>query len=192
MDFSLDKVEILDATVNDVEGINNVIYKSWLVTYPNEEFGITKEDIVRSFKYSFTPEKIEKQKNEILSTTIDGGKAGKRKLLIAKINNLIIGVCAMIENENDYQLRTIYVLPEYTGKGVGKKMWNVMIGFFDKNKDITVQVVTYNLDTIEFYKKLGFVDTGKRWSDSKWGIEGSPSLPEMELVLRAETNHIVA
>lgn len=37
--------EVVDATPDDVEGIKRVQAAGWLATYPNEEAGITREDI---------------------------------------------------------------------------------------------------------------------------------------------------
>ncbi len=54
---------------------------------------------------------------------------------------------------------------------------------FDKNKDTVVEVTTYNNKAIEFYKKLGFIDTGRRWSDEKFKTKSGFMTTEMELKL---------
>ncbi len=38
------EIKILEAVPEDAEGTVNVYYKTWLDTYPNEEFGVTRED----------------------------------------------------------------------------------------------------------------------------------------------------
>ena len=91
----------------------------------------------------------------------------------------------MVRNENNNQLRTIYVLPEFQGKGIGKMLWNEVKKFCDPTKDIIVQVVTYNQNTIEFYKKLGFIDNGKRFSND-WRMKSGITMPEMEMVIKAK------
>jgi ribosomal protein S18 acetylase RimI-like enzyme len=172
-------IQIVDADPLDAEGITTVYYKTWLATYPNKEIGITREDIEESYKDSFTEENIQKHKARIAN----GNENEKR--LVAKEGDRVVGVARMIRNENNNQLQTIYVLPEFQGKGIGKMLWAEAKSFCDPAKDIIVQVATYNQNAIEFYKKLGFVDTGKRWSDDKWKMKSGATIPEMELVLKS-------
>lgn len=175
------EIKITNAIPEDAWGITNVLYKTWLATYQNEEFGITKEDIEESYKDSFTEENIDKLKNKISNIPEN------EKRIVAKIGDMIVGVSTIIRNEDNNQLRTIYVLPEFQGKGIGKILWEEAKKFCDPMKDIIVQVATYNKNTIEFYKKLGFVDKGKRFSDTTWRIKKMGiSIPEMEMVIKAE------
>jgi ribosomal protein S18 acetylase RimI-like enzyme len=172
------KIRIENAVPSDAEQITTVYYKTWLDTYPNEEIGITREDIEDSYKDSFTEESIQKNKARIAH----GNKNEKR--LVAKDGDHVVGVARMIRNENNNQLQTIYVLPEFQRKGIGMMLWNVAKDFCDPTKDILVQVATYNQKAIEFYKKLGFVDTGKRWNDDKWKMKSGATIPEMELIIK--------
>lgn len=62
--------------------------------------------------------------------------------------------------------------------------WEKCLSFLDKNKETIVQVATYNEKAISFYKKLGFVDTGKRFTEERFVMPISGSkIPEMEMVL---------
>jgi GNAT superfamily N-acetyltransferase len=94
----------------------------------------------------------------------------------------------MIRNEADTALRTIYVLPSFHRKGIGTKLWQEVKKFAIPGKDITVNVAVYNQKAINFYKKIGFEDTGKRWSDEKWKMKSGATIPEMQLVIRAKTH----
>ncbi len=58
-------VKISAAVPDDSEGIINVLHKTWLATYPNQELGITVEDIEDSYKDMFTPIGIQKRKERI-------------------------------------------------------------------------------------------------------------------------------
>ncbi len=172
---------VCPAIPEDAWGIVNVLHKTWLATYPNEELGITVDDIEESYKESFTEENLKKLGDKI------GKENPNEKRLVAKIGDDVVGVATMVRNENDNQLRTIYVLPEFQGRGIGKMLWEEAKKFCDPNKDIIVQVATYNQNTIEFYKKLGFVDTGKRFSDTTWRAKKmGVSIPEMEMVIKAK------
>jgi len=171
------EIRILDAVPEDAEGITNVLYKSWLNTYPNTELGITVEDIEESYKEAFTEEKIRNQQQRIANIPKN------QKRLVAKYGDLIVGVATIVKNEDCNQLRTIYILPEFQGKGIGKMLWNEAKKFCDPTKDTVVQVATFTQDAIEFYKKLGFVDNGKRSVGEK--MRNGAVITEMEMEIKA-------
>ena len=97
-----------------------------------------------------------------------------------------MGTSSMVLNKDNNLLRTIYVLPEFQGKGIGKMLWNEFKDYLDPKKDTILQVATYNQNAIEFYKKLGFVDSGKRLLNEKWRMKSGSIIPEMEMVLKAK------
>ena len=173
------KIEIVAATAQDAEGIQEVFYRTWLATYPNEEVGITVEDIEDRFKDRQSEEKLTKRRKEILNPT-DG------IMLIAKENNEIIGLCRIGKRGDNNQLQAIYVLPEYQGRGIGKLLWSEAQKFLDSKKDTIVQVATYNENAIDFYGKLGFQDTKKRFSDEKFTMKSGAIIPEMEMIKKAD------
>ncbi len=174
--------QILPATPDDVRGIINVLYKTWLDTYPNEELNITREAIEESYKEVLTEENIQKR--------IESAKniPANQKRIIAKVDGQVVGCSIMVRNEDNTQLKTIYVLPEFQGQGIGKALWNEQIKFADPDKDIIVHLATYHQDAIEFYKKIGFEDTGKRFTDEDAIKRTKLVIPEMEMVIK-KTNH---
>jgi ribosomal protein S18 acetylase RimI-like enzyme len=174
------EIKILTAEPEEAEYIIRVYYETWLDTYPNEELGITREDIEISYKDAFKPEEVKKLKVKIGN----GDESVKR--LVAKIGDKIVGVATAAKGKDNNELRTIYVLPQYQGQGVGKKLWEEAKKFFDPSKDIIVQVVAYNKDTIEFYKKIGFVDTGIRREDDILITKSGARMPEMEMVIKVD------
>jgi ribosomal protein S18 acetylase RimI-like enzyme len=174
------EIEIVRASPRDVRGMQEVYYKTWLATYPNEELGITTDDIEDQFKDTFTEEGLEKTA-EHLANPPEG-----QTVLLAKEGNEVVGVCRAIVSDDKNELRTIYILPEHQGKGIGRKLWEEAKKVFDPHKDIIVSVATYNMNAINFYKKLGFIDTGKRWNDDKFKLKSGAKMPEMEMVIKAE------
>lgn len=172
------EIKITKAVPDDAYQIQDVYYKTWLTTYQNEKFGITKDDIENRFKDRHNPEIIESRKEKIKNLSDNS------LFLVAKDKDKVVGVCRVITEERN-QLGSIYVFPEYQGKGIGKMFWQKALNFFDTNKDIFVQVVVYNTNTIEFYKKLGFVDTGERFIDKHFTMTSGTTLPEMEMVIKA-------
>ncbi|HEY1037018.1 MAG TPA: GNAT family N-acetyltransferase [Candidatus Paceibacterota bacterium] len=172
-------VRITDAQPEDAFGITDVLYKAWLATYPNQKLGITVEDIEESYKEHFTPENILRSQERLRNIPAN------QKRVVAKDGDLIVGAAALVINENNNQLRTIYVLPEYHGKGIGTALWNAVKDFSDPGKDTIVQLADYNEQAIKFYEKMGFVDTGKRFFDDAFVFKSGARMPEMEMVMKS-------
>lgn len=171
-------IEITQPTPDDAKGIITVLYKTWLATYPNDVIGITMDDIEDSYKDAFSDERIQRGAESIKNIPLN------QKRLIAKDGDTVVGMATMVRNELNNQLRTMYVLPEYQGRGLGTKLWQNVKEFIDPTKDTIVHVADYNLQAINFYKKIGFIDTGKRFSDERFKMKNGVCIPEMEMILR--------
>lgn len=175
----MENIIIVQPTITDARGTIEVQYKAWLDTYPNDKLGITIDDIEYRYKNAFTRENLRKREKIITDPERN------EKFIIAKDGDRVVGMCYAVIEENKNQLQAIYILPEYQGKGVGTRLWNTILAFFDKTKDIYVEVADYNQKAIGFYKKLGFVDTGRRFSDERFRMKSGALLPEMEMKLSA-------
>jgi ribosomal protein S18 acetylase RimI-like enzyme len=174
----MNDIQITDATASDVEGIQAVFDETWLSTYPNEEAGITREDILDIRKGSLDPERLQKRREHFANPPAN------QKFVVAKEGGKVIGLCSLLRLEKCNKLSTIYILPQYQGKGIGRRLREAVVPFLDQEKDTTVSVAIYNKNAIAFYEKLGFVDTGKRFSDEKFRMKSGNLIPEMELRLR--------
>jgi ribosomal protein S18 acetylase RimI-like enzyme len=156
-----------------------VFYRTWLTTYPNAEAGITVEDIQDRWKDRNAPERLARRRAEIEKNDPN------QKFIVATDDDKVVGVCVATKNDDVGRLNAIYVLPEYQGQGIGRLLWNEVKRFFDPNKDIVVGVATYNTDAIGFYTKLGFVDSGHRYTDDRFKMKSGTAIPEMDMVLVA-------
>lgn len=173
-----DSIKITIAEPKDVRGIQEVFYKTWLATYPNEEHGITVDDIEHFFKDSFTDGALASRAEKIAHPP-EGNT-----LFLAKEDERVVGLCRTVLSEKENRLQAIYILPKYQGKGIGKMLWNEACTIFRSENDIVVEVAAYNAKAISFYGKLGFVDTGKRWSNEKFRMKSGAIIPEMEMVIK--------
>jgi GNAT superfamily N-acetyltransferase len=173
------EIKISPASPDDVRGVQEVFYRTWLATYPNKEAGITVEDIEYMYKDAFSEEVLLKRAERM--THLPNGT----KFFMAKEGGKVVGVCTAVRREDKNQLQAIYVLPEYQGKGIGSMLWREAQKFFDPTKETIVQVADYNLGAIEFYKKLGFVDSGKpHWNSDKFKMKSGAMITEIEMTLR--------
>ena len=174
------KIEILLATPEDARSIREVQYKTWLATYPNEDIGVTVDDVEDRFKDAFTDENIKRREEQIKN------QPDNEQTYVAKSDGKVVGFCTIIKHQDKNQLLAIYVSPDFHGRGIGKDFWDKASQFLDPTKDTAVELASYNSGAVEFYKKLGFEDTGKRWADKKFKMKSGAVLPEMEMVIKAE------
>ncbi len=143
------KIDILEAVPKDASAISNIQKEAWLATYPNEEYGITREGIEAE---DWTNERKEKWLRRI-ANKIDG-------IWVAKEGSMAVGFCSAHWGEKANVVSAIYILPQYQKYGVGKKLMEEAIKYLGSEKDISLVVVKYT-GAIEFYKKLGFKEGGE-------------------------------
>lgn len=174
-----DDIQIVSPTLEDAIGSIEVQYKAWLATYPNEKVGITVDDVEHRYKGAFTGERLDKRKKLITNPEPN------EKFIIAKDGNRVVGMCYGLLKEDRNQLQAIYILPDYHSRGIGTKLWEEMNKFFNKTNDTYVEVADYNEKAINFYKKLGFVETGRRFQEERFRMKSGAILPEMEMALKA-------
>lgn len=170
-------IQITPAEVRDVHDIQDVFYKTWLTTYPNKQYGISEEDIEDRFKDRYAEERLAKRRGDLEKASVD------RKIFVARDGSRVVGLCRVEKHPEHNQLSAMYVLPEYQGKGLGYKLWQEAKKFLDPKNKTIVHVVTYNQPAIDFYTRLGFVDTHKHFTDERFRLKSGATLPEMEMVL---------
>lgn len=151
------------ATPADSEAINKLYRDTWVSTYPNAEHGVSREDIEEFLKPDLTREAIDGHKKWLASLPAN------LRVTVVKDDGELIGFCYVKAGDADSnnKLRAIYVSPSHQGEGVGKELWRDALTFLNPAKDTDVEVIAYNQQAIEFYKRLGFVDEGIRVTDNK-------------------------
>jgi ribosomal protein S18 acetylase RimI-like enzyme len=172
------KINIRKSVPADVYGIREVQKVTWLKTYPNREEGITVEDIKEKFKIDETSEgkkKIEEKKKKY-----EDRNSG---IWVAEDKGKIIGFCMAIRETKHNRIEAIYVLPAYQGKGLGTQLIERAFSWLGEKKNIMINVARYNKQAIGFYKKFGFVETGRAGAlDSAARLPSGKFIPEIELV----------
>jgi len=171
-------ITITSAQPDDAVGIGRLQKITWRATYPNADYGVTKADIMTKTEDWDSPEHIAGIRQRIAEPP-----AGTLRL-VAKDGQQVVGHCIVSRGETRNRLNLIYILPEYQGQGIGKKLLAKAFDWLGHDKDITLEVVKYNDHTIGFYKQLGFEIVG----DAHNAVAELPSgavLPEYEMVLKA-------
>lgn len=173
-------IQIRVSTSDDVYQIREVQKNTWIDTYPNEENGISKKDVEEVFQIDITPTgqmKMEERKKRYQNPNL--------RTWVATDDDQIVGFCSAGKESDKNRIHAIYLLPSYQGKGIGRLLLESAFAWLGKEKDIYVNVVQYNDKAIGFYKKMGFLETGKTGIfDTVSILPSGKDLPEMELIIK--------
>lgn len=174
------KVVIEQAKPKDTDEIHELLYKTWLATYPNEKAGIFTEDIKALFENSGSAQRRQKRIERLANPP-------KGELQItAKQNGVVIGFCTASIHDDINELQRLYVLPEAQGAGVGLALWEVVVSHFDPKKDIKVEVASYNKPAIQFYERVGFQVTEEPITGNQFKLKSGAVIPEIVMVRTRE------
>lgn len=145
-------IVIVEAKLADVEEILRIKDEVWLTTYPNEAYGITREDIMSR-----------KGKNPERAALLRGNLSNRRDfshIWIAKEGKSIVGMCSAEKEVDECKIGALYVLPDYQRAGLGRRFLSEAMGWLGDEKDISLGVAEYNTGAIRFYEKNGFEISG--------------------------------
>ena len=174
-------IKILDQTSEDVLEVTHLLRDTWLETYPNEEQGITREDILS--RYDENNPRHQQRIAERMEK-LKGGQADPEiHSWVAKDGEKIVGFCSAYKRDHA-RIQAIYVLPEYQGKGVGAKLMQTALEWIGEGKDVYIDVASYNQKAISFYEKFGFKKTGREFTDEMFRFPSGAIIPETEMVRR--------
>ncbi|MBI3231713.1 MAG: GNAT family N-acetyltransferase [Candidatus Doudnabacteria bacterium] len=151
-------ITIQEAKPEDAATLVEINKISWLDTYPNQALGITRQDI--EARYSNMAERI-----ATMNKTLLGEQNDTKHTWVARNEYGIIGYCIVTKDTNPdvpNQFRALYLLPGVRGTGTGRKLMETGFSWLGNDKDIRLEVTTYNENAINFYKKMGFEDTGEK------------------------------
>ena len=88
----------------------------------------------------------------------------------------------MLRLENCGEIDAMYVVPEFQGKGLGKKLIEKAFEWLGSNLDVKLVVVKYNTNAIEFYKKMGFQETANKVDYKGTKPASGKEIPRIEMM----------
>ncbi|OGY25658.1 MAG: hypothetical protein A2Z24_00950 [Candidatus Woykebacteria bacterium RBG_16_44_10] len=167
------KISIRIASKRDLKDYTDLLQRTYQVAYTDEKIGLTKE---RFSKEVFaTPHTQSYLKSNLVVND-------KQKTWLAFLDSNLVGSITITDKSEECELRGFYVTPQYQGKGIGKKLWNLVLDFAG-DKDIVLDLYSHNRKTIEMYKKWGFkIDKQKGVFYRHW--------PEWPEDLKAKSLHM--
>lgn len=175
----MENFKIEDAKPEDVEAMRAIVKNSWVELYPNEVYGITREDLL-AIDW-FNKERLDKQRQEIVEN-LDGAHT----FVLKDDANKIVGFSIGLKFENYGEIEAMYVVPELQGKGLGKKLMDKALEWIGEQPSIILKVVSYNSHAIGFYKKFGFKETGNKVIYEGTKLPSGKEIPRIEM-MKAKT-----
>jgi len=175
----MDKVVIRVATTNDARAIRIVSKEAWVYTYPNEEYGITRDDLIARFTFSSREEeeKHTRDRQKVIS------EDHNQHYWVAETDNKIVGFCLAKKEAQTNVLQALHVLPGYQRLGIGKQLLTTALRWLGNEKQVKLNVVIYNKRAITFYEKFGFNLTGKKVEENMTILPSGRETPNVEMVL---------
>ena len=146
------KVGIRFARKTDLPQYTSLLQKSYQDAYTDESIGLAKE--------RFSVEVFNSSNNqEYLIHNLEVN--ANQKTWLSFIGNELVGSITVERKDNECDLRGFYVLKDYQGQGIGKKLWKKARDF-SKSDDVVLDIYAHNKKSIEMYKKWGFtIDDSK-------------------------------
>jgi len=137
------------ARADDVRKINDLLRDAWLATYPNEELGITEDDILPAFDMS----KIDEQKRKEFFQKNPPGPG----YWVVRNGDEVCGYMKVrIQPDGRGRIQGLYSHPKYFGKGVGAILMKAALEYMKDCKEVYVECTAYNERAKKFYMKYGF------------------------------------
>jgi ribosomal protein S18 acetylase RimI-like enzyme len=132
--------------LDDTSGIQKVLFNTWLASYADF---IPITDIQWYFNNYYSDINFAQLFDDPMSQSY-----------VAEIKKFLVGYARtkVHQEQNRCYLESLYVLPEYQGKGIGMKLLR-MVEERAKSKSfnqIWLGVMVQNASSLEWYKKLGF------------------------------------
>ena len=145
-------ITIAEAEIGDIASLKHVLAATWHDSY---RAFLSDESIQRVTSEWHTPEILRKEIEE------RGTYSG-----IAKTEQgEIVGMITARERDDLLVVSRLYVLPSYQRRGIGSRLLNASYSMFPETTSVQLEVEEQNSSGRAFYRKLGFMEVGRRSDD---------------------------
>lgn len=179
-------ISVERAVPSEAETICDIRDRAWLEAYPNAELGITVDDVrlmAKGPNGEYVPRRI-----AYLKEQFNNEDRADENTFVAKLDGKVVGfIDPRIDEQGHRRVGAIYVAPEAQGKGVGSKLMNQVFDWYGRDQDIFLEVVSYNQNAIDFYKRFGFEQTDAVVPEEEGRPNYLKTLPQVEMILRAKS-----
>lgn len=173
-------ITLVIAKPDDAEIICDIRDKAWIDAYPNAELGITAKDIeinAKGLHGEFVPKRVAWFKDKLAINEENW------ICYTAQIDNVAVGfVIASTEDDGRKFINSIYIEPNFQGKGIGSMLMKKALDWLGGDEDIYLEVLSYNQKAIDFYKQFGFERTEAVVPQEEGAPDYIKSLPQIEMV----------
>lgn len=142
---SLTQIYLRSWNKKDFTTVRNILLKTWKYTYTF----IPEKDIIAHLNNFYSIEKL----NALLNDPHSVG-------IIAEVKNIPSGWMKLFEDKsnNKFFISSLYVLPEFQGFGIGKKLLDeaYRIALSKNLKEVWLGVMEQNKKAVEWYQNLGY------------------------------------
>ena len=139
-EFNAKSLVIDRALRGDARPIMMLKRAAWLDAYPNEENGITIDDIRKKFSDDMMPAAIENWEKGI-ANEVEGGD---RATFVARLDGEVVGFTSPCIEDGKRRIGALYVSPDAQGKGIGSQLLDKALEWHGTEKDVYLCVVSYN------------------------------------------------
>ena len=140
------EITIRNWTREDFSIVKNILLITWKNTYTF----IPEEDILFHFEKHYSEDRL----IEILNDPFSNG-------IIAEVNSVSAGWLKLFEDHinKKFFVSSLYVLPEFQGFGLGKKLLNEAYRIAKEKQfsKVWLGVMKQNVKSLDWYKSLGFI-----------------------------------
>jgi ribosomal protein S18 acetylase RimI-like enzyme len=140
------EITLRNWTREDFSIVKSILLTTWKNTYTF----IPEEDILSHFEKYYSDDRL----IEILNDPFSKG-------IIAEVNFIPAGWLKLFEDHvnKKFFVSSLYVLPEYQGFGIGKKLLNEAYRIAKEKhyNKVWLGVMKQNVTSFEWYKNLGFI-----------------------------------
>lgn len=152
------------AKKSDLRNYTHLLQRTYQTCYIKPEIGLTPERFSKEIFNTKSTQTYLKS-NLVISDS--------QKTWLAWDGDKLVGSITIIKNTRECELRGFYVAPEYQGKGIGKKLWD-LARRFGGDAEVVLDLYSHNSRTIDIYKHWGFqIDKEKGTFTRHW-----PEWPE--------------